>query len=160
MKLSYARFHHKTITDYSFRQDISLIFLSCLNVRLILVLLRCLISDRRARSLSFGHSRFKSLQLTYFQTHFYPHFTFKKQRGKPHLPFQLHWSLEYWQKEIRQRRRRGSSREASIGVSMFISQLTSPLLERNCDEVHRRISSYIAFPCAPVRSVLLPGYFL
>lgn len=71
-----------------------------------------------------------------------------KQDSEPHLPFQLHWSLEYWQKESRQRRRRGS-REASIGASMFVSQLTSLLLGWNYDQIRRRISSCIAFPCAP-----------
>lgn len=82
-------------------------------------------------------------------------FYLTKRDSEPHLPFQLHWSLEYWQKEIRQRSKRGS-REAS----MFISPLTSPPLEWNCGEVRRRVSNYIVFPCdppLPVRSVPLPG---
>ena len=68
--------------------------------------------------------------------------------GGAHLPFQLHWSLEYWQQEIRQRRSRGS-REASAGLGAFISPLTLPPPERNCEKVRRRASSYMAFPWGP-----------
>lgn len=68
--------------------------------------------------------------------------------GEAHLPFQLHWSLEYWQRETRQRSTSGS-REANVGVSMFTSPLTSPPPGWNSDEVRRRGSSYIMFPCAP-----------
>ena len=64
-----------------------------------------------------------------------------------HLPFQLHWSLEYWQIEIRQRSSSGS-REANTGVSMFVSPLTLPPLRSNFASVRRRVSSYISFPCA------------
>lgn len=42
-----------------------------------------------------------------------------------HLPFQLHWSLEYWQRAVRHRSSSGS-RGANLGRSMSTSPLTSP----------------------------------
>lgn len=76
-----------------------------------------------------------------------------KVKTEAHLPFQLHWSLEYWQKEVRHSRNRASRNEASsVGLSMFISPRFASSRHRNYKKIHRRLSSRIVFPWAPVRT--------
>lgn len=89
----------------------------------------------------------------------FDHRNWPRRDIEAHLPFQLHWSLEYWHREIRQRSSSGN-RGANVGVSMLTSPLTSPPPGWNSDEVRRPGSSYVMFPCAPrVRSALLSGTF-
>lgn len=97
------------------------------------------------QQLAFFHS--SRLKLSIFRCDF-----IQNKLGESHLPFQLHWSLEYWQREIRQRRRRGRN-EASIRESMFISPHFASFLDWNYRKVHRRLSGRVVFPCAPLRFV-------